>query len=272
MVDRLRADHPTAETLVQSYAREMARARDFVAARGLAAIPDAPLDVVPTPAFMRPLIPFAAYDSPGPYSTDRTGWFYVTVPDPRLGPGQQERVLRDHCRYELPATALHEGYPGHHLQLVHAQQQASSVRKYVWTPLTVEGWALYCEEMMGDEGFYSSEEEIFFQRVHLLWRAVRIILDVGLHTRAMTFEHAVDQLVDVAHLDRANAEAEVRRYCAEPVYPLCYAVGRRELLKLRDDYRTAQGADFTLARFHASILQYGGLPVALIRWGLNLGE
>ena len=272
VVDRLRGDHPTAGTLVQSYAREMARARDFVADRGLAPIPDAPLDVVPTPAFMRPIIPFAAYDSPGPYSSDRTGWFYVTVPDPSLPEAQQERVLRDHCRFELPATALHEGYPGHHLQLVHAQQQPSHVRRYVWTPLTVEGWALYCEDMMADEGFYSSEEEILFQRVHLLWRAVRIILDVGLHTRAMTFAQAVDQLVDLMHLDRANAEAEVRRYCAEPGYQLCYAVGRRELLRLRDDYRAARGSDFTLAGFHESILKYGGLPVALIRWGLNLSE
>lgn len=272
VVDRLRADHPTAGTLVQSYAQEMARARDFVAARGLAPIPDAPLDVLPTPAFMRPIIPFAAYDSPGPYSTDRTGWFYVTVPDPKLPAGQQERVLRDHCRFELPATALHEGYPGHHLQLVLAQQQPSHVRRYVWTPLTVEGWALYCEDMMADEGFYSSEEEILFQRVHLLWRAVRIVLDVGLHTRAMTFEQAVDQLVDKVHLDRSNAEAEVRRYCAEPAYQLCYAVGRRELLRLRDDYRASRGADFTLPGFHRAILQYGGLPVALIRWGLNLDE
>jgi uncharacterized protein (DUF885 family) len=272
LVDRLRADHPTAATLVQSYAQEMARARDFVAARGLAPIPDARLDVVPTPAFMRPIIPFAAYDSPGPYSTDRTGWFYVTVPDPTLPDGQQERVLRDHCRFELPATALHEGFPGHHLQLVYAQQQLSHVRRYVWTPLTVEGWALYCEDMMADEGFYSSEEELLFQRVHLLWRAVRIVLDVGLHTRAMTFQHAVDQLVDLVHLDRANAEAEVRRYCAEPAYQLCYAVGRRELLTLRDDFRAARGTDFTLPGFHESILRYGGLPVSLIRWGLNLSE
>jgi uncharacterized protein (DUF885 family) len=272
VVERLRADHPTPGELVQSYAREMARARDFVAERQLAPIPDAPLDVIPTPAFMRPVIPFAAYDSPGPYSTDRTGWFYVTVPDSRLPQGQQERVLRDHCRFELPATALHEGYPGHHLQLVYAQQQPSHVRRYVWTPLTVEGWALYCEDMMADEGFYSSEEELLFQRVHLLWRAARIVLDVGLHTRGMTFEHAVDQLVETVHLDRANAEAEVRRYCAEPAYNLCYAVGRRELLRLRDDYRAARGAEFTLAGFHESILRYGGLPVALIRWGLNLNE
>jgi len=272
VVDRLRADHPPADGLVEAYAREMVRARDFVAERGLAPIPEAPLDVVPTPAFMRPVIPFAAYDSPGAYSSDRTGWFYVTVPDPKLPPGMQERVLRDHCRHELAGTALHEGYPGHHLQLVHAQQQPSDTRKNVWTPVTVEGWALYCEEMMGEEGFYRSEEEQFFQRVHLLWRAVRVLIDVGLHTRGMTFEQAVDYMVTHVNVERANAEAEVRRYCAEPAYPLSYAVGRRELLKLREDFRAARGAAFTLRRFHDAILEYGGLPVTLIRWGLGLND
>jgi uncharacterized protein (DUF885 family) len=270
VADRLREDHPSAAELVNAYAREMARARDFVAAKGLAPIPDAPLDVVPTPAFMRPVIPFAAYDSPGAYSSDRTGWFYVTVPDPALPSSAQERILRDHCHYELAATALHEGYPGHHLQLVHAQQQPSDTRKNVWTPLTVEGWALYCEDMMGEEGFYRSEEEQFFQRVHLLWRAGRILLDVGLHTRGMTFAQAVDHLVTHLRVDRANAEAEVRRYCAEPAQPLCYAVGRREILELRNDFRAARGAGFTLRAFHDALLRYGGLPVTLIRWGLGL--
>jgi len=270
VTDELRADHPPAGGLVASYAEEMRRARDFVAARSLAAIPDAPLDVVPTPAFMRPIIPFAAYDSPGPYSSDRTGWFYVTLPDPQLPAAAQERILRDHCRHELGVTALHEGYPGHHLHLVHAQAQRSDTRKNVWTPLTVEGWALYCEDMMGEEGFYRSEEEAFFQRVHLLWRATRVLLDVGLHTRGMTFGQAVDQFVTELHVDRANAEAEVRRYCAEPAQPLCYAVGRREILELRKDFRAARGSRFTLRAFHDSLLRYGGLPVALIRWGLGL--
>jgi uncharacterized protein (DUF885 family) len=271
IVDRLRADHPSPGDLVAAYTKEMARARDFVAAKGLAPIPDAPLDVVPTPPFMRPVIPFAAYDSPGAYARDRTGWFYVTVPDPRLPPAQQERILRDHCRYELAATALHEGYPGHHLQLVTARGLASDVRKNLWTPLTVEGWALYCEDMMGEQGFYASEEERFFQRVHLLWRAVRILLDVGLHTRGMTAPQAVDQMVRDLHVERGNAEAEVRRYCAWPAYQLCYAVGRRELLALRDDFRAARGSAFTLRAFHDAVLPYGGLPVTLIRWGLGLG-
>ncbi len=272
LVDKLRADHPSSAELVDAYAREMARARDFVAARQLAPIPQAQLGVIPTPAFMRPVIPYAAYDSPGAYSRDRTGWFYVTVPDSRLPSDQQERILRDHCRYELPATALHEGYPGHHLQLVIAKEQPSHTRKNLWTPLTVEGWALYCEDMMGEEGFYASNEELFFQRVHLLWRAMRILLDVGLHTRGMSRDQAVDQMVSELHVERGNAEAEVRRYCAWPAYQLCYAVGRRELLRLRDDFRKARGNGFTLRAFHDAVLPYGGLPVTLIRWGLGLGE
>ena len=272
LVDKLRADHPSPGELVDAYAREMARARDFVAENKLAPIPKAPLGVIPTPAFMRAVIPYAAYDSPGAYSRDRTGWFYVTVPDARLPSEQQERILRDHCRYELAATALHEGYPGHHLQLVIAKESSSHVRKNLWTPLTVEGWALYCEDMMGEQGFYASDQELFFQRLHLLWRAMRILLDVGLHTRGMTREQAVDQMVNELHVERGNAEAEVRRYCAWPAYQLCYAVGRRELLRLRDDFRQAKGKDFTLRAFHDAVLPYGGLPVTLIRWGLGLSE
>jgi uncharacterized protein (DUF885 family) len=126
--------------------------------------------------------------------------------------------------------------------------------------------------MMAEEGFYASEEERFFQRVHLLWRALRILLDVGLHTRGITFAQAVDQMVDTLHVDRGNAEAEVRRYCSTPAYPLCYAVGRRELLRLRDDFRAARGPAFSLRAFHDAILPYGGLPVSLIRWGLGLSE
>ena len=270
IADRLRANHPSAKELVEAYAREMTRAREFVAAKGLAPIPDAPLGVMPTPPFMRPMIPFAAYDSPGAYARDRTGWFYVTVPDERLPAEQQERILRDHSRYELAATALHEGYPGHHLHLVTAKGLSSHVRKNLWTPLTVEGWALYCEDMMAEQGFYASEEEMFFQRVHLLWRAERILLDVGLHTRGMTPGQAVDQMVRDLHIERGNAEAEVRRYCAWPTYQLCYAVGRRELLQLREDWQEATGPDFDARRFHDTLLSYGGLPVSLARWGMDM--
>jgi uncharacterized protein (DUF885 family) len=88
----------------------------------------------------------------------------------------------------------------------------------------------------------------------------------------MTFDQAVDHLMTDLRVDRANAEAEVRRYCAEPTQPLCYAVGRREILALRDAFRTKRGARFTLRGFHDALLRYGGLPVTLTRWGLGLNE
>ncbi len=272
LVDRLRAEHPSAEELVSAYAAEMDRARRFVEERGLAPIPPGQLRVVETPSFLKPLIPYAAYQAPGAFSPDRTGWFFVTPPDTSQPPEQVERLLRDHCVHEIASTALHEGYPGHHLQFLWAQRQERTVRKLLGTPLTIEGWALYCEEMMDEQGFYRGIEERFFQRVHLLWRALRIVLDVGLHTRGMTVDEAVNTLVDRVHFERANAEAEVSRYCAYPAYQLCYAVGRRELRALRDAYRAAAGGSYSLREFHERLLSYGGLPVSLIRWGMGLEE
>jgi len=264
LVERLRQRHPGRGDLVAAYAGAMERSRRFVAERGLASIPDGPLDVVATPSFMQPLIPFAAYDPPGAFSEQRTGWFYVSVPD--------EAQLREHSVHELALTALHEGFPGHHLQHLVAQAQPSPVRRVVWTPLTVEGWALYCEEMMGEEGFLAHPEEAFFQRLHLLWRAVRVVLDVRLHTMGMSVAEAVRYMMETLDLARDSAEAEVRRYCANPGNPLCYAVGRRELLRLRDDWRARAGAGYSLRRFHDEVLAYGGLPISLMRWGMGLKD
>jgi uncharacterized protein (DUF885 family) len=152
-----------------------------------------------------------------------------------------------------------------------ARQAGSEVRRVSWSPVTVEGWALYCEELMAEQGFFASVEERLFQRLHLLWRAIRIVLDVGLHTRGMTPDQAVDLLVDRVAMDRAKARAEVSRYCAWPTYQLCYAVGRREFLHLRDAWRAAAGPAAALRDFHDAALAYGGLPVSLIRWGMGLG-
>lgn len=264
LVERLRGEHPLASGLVDSYAGEMERAKRFVLDRGLVRVPDGALEVVATPEFMAPLIPFAAYDPPGAFADARTGTFYVTVP--------REGEPREHCVHELAATALHEGYPGHHLQHLWAQGLPSPVRRVVSTPLTVEGWALYCEELMAEEGFYDRPETGLFHQLYLLWRAARIVLDVRLHTMGMPVHEAVTYLADLLGIARASAEAEVRRYCVAPGYQLCYAVGRRELLRLREDYRARAGASFELRRFHDEVLGYGGLPVALTRWGMGLGD
>jgi len=264
LVERLRDEHPLASSLVDAYAGEMERARRFVVEKGLAAVPEGALEVVETPEFMTPVIPFAAYDPPGAFAEARTGTFYVTVP--RAG------EPREHCTHELAATALHEGYPGHHLQHLRAHALDSPVRRVVWTPLTVEGWALYCEELMTEQGFHRRPEAALFHQVYLLWRAARIVLDVRLHTMGMPAHEGARYLADLVGIPRSSAEAEVRRYCLSPGYQLCYAVGRRELLRLREDYRRRAGAGFSLRAFHEEVLGYGGLPVALMRWGMGLGD
>ena len=108
--------------------------------------------------------------------------------------------------------------------------------------------------------------------MNLLWRAIRIVLDVGLHTRGMTRPRRWTTWWSICRSSAPSAEAEVRRYCAWPTYQLCYAVGRRELLRLRDAYRERAGASFQPKRFHDELLAYGGIPVALARWGMELGE
>jgi uncharacterized protein (DUF885 family) len=264
LVERLRQQEPVPEDAISVYRRSMERAKAFVERDELVAIPGAPLEVIPTPEFLRPLVPFAAYSPPGPYSEDRSGRFYVTPRSEGVRGGARSAL-------ELASMAVHEGYPGHHLHLVTAQSLPSMVRRVLWSPMSVEGWALYCEDLMGDRGFYEPSERLL-QRVHLLWRAVRILLDVGLHTRNMSPSAAVLYLVGKVPLDPTEALAEVRRYCGTPTYPLCYAIGRRDILALRSSWFERHGAGQPLRAFHDELMSYGGLPVSLARWGMGLSD
>lgn len=266
VIERLRTQSAPGHDLVAEFQDVVERARHFIEARDLVTIPEGHLEVIETPAFLRPLMPFAAYMPPAAFGEHRIGMFYVTVPA-----AGREAPAGTNSVHEIAATAVHEAWPGHHLQMLTARNSVSEVRRVSWTPVTVEGWALYCEELMAEQGFYASVEERLFQRLHLLWRAVRVVLDVGLHTRGMTPEQAVDILVDRVAMDRAKAQAEVSRYCAAPTYQLSYAVGRREFLHLRDAWRASVGPAAPLRQFHDTVLAYGGLPVSLIRWGMGLG-
>jgi hypothetical protein len=270
LVDELRNDAPATGELLDVYRAERDRARAFVLERDLVAIPDTPLDVVATPPFLASLVPFAAYEPPAIYLGAQRGRFYVTVPDPSLPAEAAAQQRRGHGRHGIPAMVAHEAYPGHHLQLVTMQELPSEVRRHLWTPIMVEGWALYCEQLLDEAGYYRTPEQRLFQLVNLLWRAIRVVLDVGLHTRGMTPAQAVDYMVEHLPIERRSAEAEVRRYCAWPTYQLCYAVGRRELLQLREDWQEATGPDFDARRFHDTLLSYGGLPVSLARWGMDM--
>ncbi len=263
VVEKLRSQAAADGDLLGQFRGSVDRARAFLQQHDLVTIPEGRLDVIETPHFLRPLMPFAAYTPPAVFGEDPVGVFYVTTP--------AASAPTSHSHFEIGPVAVHEAWPGHHLQMLTARRASSEIRRVSWTPVTVEGWALYCEELMNDHGFFRSVEERLFQRLHLLWRAMRIVLDIGLHTRGMTPDQAVDLLVDKVAMDRARARAEVSRYCAWPTYQLCYAVGRRELLHLRDAWRTAVGPSVPIRQFHDAVLGYGGLPVSLIRWGMGLG-
>jgi uncharacterized protein (DUF885 family) len=272
LLDQLRNDTPPADQLLGAYRTEIDRANTWVLEHDLVTMPEAPLEVVPTPAFLAPLVPFAAYEPPPLYLADRTGRFYVTAPDPMLPPEAFAQQRRGHCTHGIPSMVAHEAYPGHHLQLALSQELGSEVRRHIWSPVMVEGWALYSEQLMCETGYYASDQARLFQLVNLLWRAVRVVLDVGLHTRGMSPAEAVDYMVEHLPIERTSAEAEVRRYCAWPTYQLCYAVGRRELLRLRDAYREREGHSYRARRFHDEVMGYGGLPVSLASWGMGLAE
>jgi uncharacterized protein DUF885 len=272
LVDELRQDTPSSDGLLAVYRAEVQRAGQFVRERDLIGFPDGNVEVVSTPAYLKALVPFAAYEPPPIYLRQRTGRFYVTEPDAKLSPELLAQQLRSHCRHAIPPMVAHEVYTGHHLQLLTMEGLGSEVRRHIWSPVMVEGWALYSEQLMGEAGYYTTDEVRLFQLVNLLWRAIRVVLDVGLHTRGMTPAEATDYLVEHLPIERKSAEAEVRRYCAWPTYQLCYAVGRRELLSLRDAYRERSRATFSPRQFHDELMGYGGMPVSLARWGMDLAE
>jgi hypothetical protein len=272
VVEELRQETPAPDEMLAAYRAEVDRACQFVAQHNLVSMPEGGVDVVPTPAYLASLVPFAAYEPPPIYLRQNTGRFYVTQPDPALPADALAAQLRGHCCHAIPAMVAHEVYPGHHLQLLTMEGLGSEVRRHIWSPIMVEGWAVYSEQLMEEVGYYPTRQTRVFQLVNLLWRAIRVILDVGLHTRGMTPAEATDYMVEHLPIERTNAEAEVRRYCAWPTYQLSYAVGRRELLSLREAYRQRHGGTMNLRRFHDELMGYGGMPVSLARWGMDLTE
>jgi uncharacterized protein (DUF885 family) len=266
IVEDLKKKHPAKDNLLQFYKREMVRARNFVSKKDLVTIPKGEsLSVIETAVFQRHTIPYAAYMSPAPFEKKQKGFFWVTPVNEKLPPSQQEEQLQGHNSYGAVLTALHEAYPGHHLQLVHSNKVKSKVRREFGTPLFAEGWALYCEELMYEKGFYTKPETRLLQLKDQLWRACRVVIDASLHTGKMSFNQAVDMLVKVAKLEKTNAIAEVKRYTYTPTQPMTYIMGKMEILKLREDFKNLKGRAFNLRKFHDQLLSYGTIPIQMVR-------
>lgn len=272
ILEAAKADHPGADELLDAYRQAMAESRQYVIDHHIATIPPGEsLVVVETPVYLRPIIPYAAYMQPGILEEQQEGVFLVTPVDPEAPAEEQEEKLKGHFWAKLPITALHEAYPGHHLQLVWANRSASLPRRMgsFLSTLFVEGWAFYCEELLEQLGYISEPVQRLGRLSDQLWRAARIILDVSLHTRGMSVEEGVQFLVDECQLEPTNALAEVRRYAESPTQPQSYLMGKLAIVELVEDYRRAR-PDATLRAVHDAILSSGSLPPRLMRRQLGL--
>ena len=262
VIDRLKSDHPaTFGEALEGYREAMRRARAFILERGLATIPDDErIDVIETPEYLRSVMPFAAYFSPARFDADQRG-IYIVTPAVDNDPN----AMREHYRASISNTSIHEAYPGHHLQLAVASKHPSLTRMLTDAPEFVEGWGMYSEQMMREEGFDAGPAFRTAMYTDAVWRACRIVLDVRMHRGELTPEEATDYLVEHTGFEVANARAEVRRYTYSPGYQLSYLLGKVLILGLREEERRRRGEAFSLQVFHDTLLRNGSLPVSFHR-------
>jgi uncharacterized protein (DUF885 family) len=249
----------TFEEALEYTKKVMEEARHFVQERGIATVyPEDVLLVEETPAFMAPVIPFAALMMPAKFDKPQIGIYIVTRP-------KDQANLGKHLNYpSIRNTAVHEAFPGHFLQGA-ISNRGSIVRLFADGTETVEGWAHYCEELMREKGFITDLETRLIQVNDMIWRAVRIIVDVKLSRGEMTFEEAVEMLVKEAGMSREAAVAEVNRYTQTPGYPLSYLLGKHLILSLKEEVKLKMGSKFNEKFFHNTILENGYLPISMLR-------
>src|SRR2546428_141143 len=229
----VKSDHPVRFEEALAYtAKAMADAKAFIRQHDLATIPaNEELTVIETPAYLRHVIPFAAYNSPARFESHKQGFYMVTPVE------DKPEMLREHSYAGTRNTAVHEGYPGHHLQLTCASLNPSTARILADATETVEGWAHYCEDMMKAAGFSADPKTKLVQLLDQIWRACRIVIDVDLHMGRMSFDEAVDLLVREAGMERSGAIAEGERYTDSPGDQLSYRLGEHLIVELRNDVR-----------------------------------
>jgi uncharacterized protein (DUF885 family) len=263
ILDDAKKKHWPSEQVLPEYSKCTERARQWVIDQKIATIPEEKLQVIETPLFMRFVVPYAAYFSPAPFEKEQKGFYFVTPLDKSLPKEQQEGKLGE-LYIDVENTTLHEGYPGHHLQFIH-QFRLSKIRRLSTTSIMSEGWGLYCERLGEEFKFYSTPIDSMQAYRWLIVRAVRVLVDVGLHVDGMTYDQAVKMMLDHAKLERPGAEGEVRRYTQSPTQPLSYLMGMRMIRDLRDHVQRAQGDKFSLQDFHDHLLDYGSIPPKMIQ-------
>ncbi len=276
---QIQSEHPASDKLIPDIAKELDKLRKYVVTRRLVGIPsEVRAKVKETPQYLR-ATSFASMDTPGPFEKRATeAYYYVTPTEEDWPPQEKEEWLTAFNYYTSDIVSIHEVYPGHYVQFLHLNASpASRVEKIFGSYAFIEGWAHYCEKMMIDDGFGSpsnsspSEDDVkraakyrMAQADEALLRLCRLCVSIKVHTQNMSIDEATKFFQDNCYYEQKPARQEAMRATFDPGY-LNYALGKLQILKLREDYKAQQGNDFSLQKFHNELLSHGMPPIRLLR-------
>ncbi|MEM7688399.1 MAG: DUF885 domain-containing protein [Pseudomonadota bacterium] len=217
-------------------------------------LPRNPYTVKPIPAAIAPGTTTAYYES-GSLAAGQSGIYRINT-----------SKLDQRPLWELPALSLHEAVPGHHLQISIQQELDLHPLRANTTYFTafVEGWGLYAERLGIEMGLYDTPAKQMGRLSYEMWRASRLVVDTGIHSKGWTKQRGVDFMLDNTALSAANIDAEVNRYITWPGQALAYKVGELKIRELRKRAEEALGADFDLRAFHDAVLENGSLPLSVL--------
>jgi uncharacterized protein (DUF885 family) len=259
---KAKEEHPEPGQLVATAQQQLKELAEFLQRQSVVSLPASePVVVAPSPDFYR--WAFASMWTPGPFeSKPSRAYYYLTDVDRAWSAGRQKEHMRDFNVPTLWNISIHEVYPGHFLHHQHLRHVDSKVRKStLFAPASfVEGWAHYCEQMMGEAGFRRGDSTIKLgQLAEALVRLARFVVAIRLHCEDLSVEQGMRFFRDEAFLEEATARREAERGTFDPTY-LVYSVGKLMMLKLRRDYKEQQGGKFSMRAFHDAVLAQGNAP------------
>jgi uncharacterized protein (DUF885 family) len=246
------------ESLLAAY-RDIAKRADPELAHLFGKLPRLPYGVIPVPAYSEKDQTTAYYQGGSP-DAGRPGNFYANLYEPDTRP-----------KWEMEALTLHEAVPGHHLQISLAQEQGDlpDFRKHGGYTAFVEGWGLYSETLGYDMGFYKDPYSHFGALTYQMWRAVRLVVDTGIHSMGWTRQQAIDYFKKNSAKPEHDITVEIDRYIVWPGQALAYKIGQLKLQELRDRAKAQLGDSFDIRFFHDAVLENGALPLDVLDAHMN---
>lgn len=265
MIDVLSVKHVQADSFQTEIEHQIPRLVNFIKQKDLIYIdPSKPLVVRKEPAYMAG-VAGASISSPGPY--DKNGNTYYNVGSfSGWSKEQIESYLREYNHYILQILNIHEAIPGHYTQLIYSNQSPSIIKAIFGNGAMVEGWAVYTERMMLENGYGNNEPEMWL--MYYKWNlrtTCNTILDYGVHVNNLSKEDAMNLLVNEAFQQQAEAEGKWKRVSVTQVQLCSYFTGYKEIYDFRSELMKKEGNQFMLKQFHEKFLNYGSAPVKYIK-------